>query len=325
MQIDGFSPEIVNPSLSIGETTVTVIPNRAYDEVDNVDCALVVRRGPRSVVNMNDNPMDQRQIDEVLAACGGPPDVAFLPYAGAGPYPQTYTFSSAEDQVAAAEAKRGQFLGLFSRYVELLEPRRAVPFAGKYWLGGPLAELNGRRGVPDAVEALEQAPGRAVVLADGGEATIDAATLEVSSARNESYDPAVVATFVANLPFHGYDYEREIVPLAGRPLPIETLLSAAYAKALVRARTSEPFWFCVMARPGVFWCFDTAGSGLSIENDVSEFAPRCEIAIDERYLFGLLTRLYHWNNAEIGSHYRSRRVPDVYRRDAYGFLHYMQV
>ena len=34
-----------------------------------------------------------------------------------------------------------------------------------------------------------------------------------------------------------------------------------------------------------------------------------EIIIDYRYLFGLLTTLYHWNNAEVGSQYFCKRVP----------------
>jgi hypothetical protein len=53
--------------------------------------------------------------------------------------------------------------------------------------------------------------------------------------------------------------------------------------------------------------------------------PRLEISIDDRYLFGLLTRLYHWNNAEVGSLYRSRRVPETYRPEIYQFLNMFQV
>jgi hypothetical protein len=50
-----------------------------------------------------------------------------------------------------------------------------------------------------------------------------------------------------------------------------------------------------------------------------------EIYIDDRYLFGLLTRLYHWNNASLGSHYRFRRVPDIFRRDVFSFLDVLHV
>ena len=68
-----------------------------------------------------------------------------------------------------------------------------------------------------------------------------------------------------------------------------------------------------------------------MRSEVVELEPRCEIFIDPRYLFGLLTRLYHWNNAEVGSQYRARRVPEAleagnaYRRDAFSFLYSFQV
>ena len=325
MRIDGLPSEVVQ-STTFGGTEITVIPNRAYEEVDAVDTALVVRANGQSVVNMNDNPIDPAQVAAVLDACGGPPTIAFLPYSGAGPYPQTYAFDDAAAQRCAADRKRDQFLDVYSSYISELRPERAVPFAGQYVLGGPLAELNGLRGVPDAVDAAAREPDVSIVLADGGEAFVDAATLEASAVRTERYRETDVDRYIQSIPFEGYDYEREIQPLGDRDLPILPLLAAAYAKAIARTRATEPFWFCVSSRPGTFWCFDTSSdSGVVVSRDVSDLQPRCEIVIDERYLFGLLTRLYHWNNAEIGSHYRSRRVPDIYVREAYSFLHFLQV
>jgi len=51
--------------------------------------------------------------------------------------------------------------------------------------------------------------------------------------------------------------------------------------------------------------------------------PRSEIEIDIRYLFGLLTNVYHWNNAEVGSQFNTRRVPNVFNRQAQSFLNYL--
>jgi hypothetical protein len=55
------------------------------------------------------------------------------------------------------------------------------------------------------------------------------------------------------------------------------------------------------------------------------FSPRSEIEIDSRYLFGLLTGVFHWNNAEVGSQYRTTRVPDVFQRHVQGFLNFFHV
>ena len=325
MQLDGFEPDVIHEEI-FGDTQVTIVPNNAYAEIDNLDTALVVRRGELSVVNMNDNPFDEQQIRRVLRVVGGRPRVAFLPYSAAGPYPQTYEFTDQAAQLAAADHKREEFLALYSRYVEALRPHRAVPFAGTYYLGGPLAKLNTLRGVPDALAALEREPDVTVALADGGDAFIDARTLEASATRTNPYNPADVNRYLADLSFFGYDYEREIVPLDGRSLPIGPLLSTAYSRAVARSSVAERFWFCLTVHPGVFWCFDVShDSGVQIRSDVSELKPRLELTLDERYLFGLLTRLYHWSNARIGSHYQARRVPDVYRREVFEFLNYLQV
>ena len=49
------------------------------------------------------------------------------------------------------------------------------------------------------------------------------------------------------------------------------------------------------------------------------------IEIDYRYLFGLLTGVYHWNNAEVGSQYMTTRVPDEYNRSVQRFLNFFTV
>ena len=59
--------------------------------------------------------------------------------------------------------------------------------------------------------------------------------------------------------------------------------------------------------------------------EVGDLEPRSEIEIDLRYLFGLVTGLYHWNNADVGSQYRPRRYPDAYVREAQGYLSFFHV
>lgn len=48
-----------------------------------------------------------------------------------------------------------------------------------------------------------------------------------------------------------------------------------------------------------------------------------EITIDYRYLYGLLTTVYHWNNAEVGSHYFVNRYPlNNFKRSVQGYLNF---
>lgn len=49
-----------------------------------------------------------------------------------------------------------------------------------------------------------------------------------------------------------------------------------------------------------------------------------EIIIDYRYLYGLLTSIYHWNNAEVGSNYFTVRYPlDNYNQKVQRYLNFL--
>jgi UDP-MurNAc hydroxylase len=326
-RVDGFSPEVTD-SLTVGETHLHIIPNSAFEELENIDTALLITRGGQSVLNMNDNPWDPAQLTRIKKLLDGKrPSLLLAPYAGAGAYPQTYLFDDDARQQVAAECKKKQFLDMFTRYVNEFEPVKVMPFAGKYVVAGPHSRLNPLRGVADPLEAAALFPEKAVVLADGGQAVIDLETMEASAVRTKSYDPAVVQCYLDNLDFPGYDYELEIQPLHGRALPIFPLLRTAYERAIANSCVHEPFWICIRPNdlPHYYVLNIHTLQKIELRGSVEDIEPRLEIFIDPRYLFGLLTRLYHWNNAEIGSQYFCRRVPDVFKREVHAFLNYLQV
>lgn len=331
MRIDGFRPEIVE-ALRLGDTELLIVPNQVDDDPKSeIDSALAVRAGGQAVVNLNDNAVVPAQVARLRDFCPeGKVGFALLPYSGAGPWPQTFEFPDPARLDAAAERKRQQFLGVFATYLELLDPVKAMPFAGKYWLGGPLRRLNRHRGVPDAVEAKAAHGDRVVVLADGGRAVYDLDTGKASAERLAPYDPAAVDAYLAGVDFRGYDYERELAPLPDRTLPILPLLTAAKRRARGRIRIDDSYWLVVRPDSGrhafKLNLSDDAPPTIHPRDEPFEaLTPRLEVMLDERYLFGLLSRLYHWNNAEVGSLYRSRRVPLDYRSDVYRFLDSLQV
>lgn len=332
MKLDGFEPEIVD-RLAIGGTELTIVANQAQGGREvAVDTALAVRRGKFSVVNLNDNPFDPRQVSRLQAFLPhGRPDFALLPYSGAGPFPQTFSFANEAAQLEAGEQKKRQFFAQMGRYIEAFKPVRVMPFAGKYWLGGKLARLNPYRGVPDPVEAAGQFPDLAFVLADGGAAYYDLETGTVSAARTETYDMAAVNAHLVAFAENTASYEREIRPEPGRNFPFFPLLTAAKRAARSRLRLNEFFWL-VLKPDGIEKCFLLNGGDDTPVQDaviasprVADLFPRIEISIHPRYLFGLLTRLYHWNNALVGSQYFSHRVPNIYRPAFYEFLEMLHV
>ena len=61
-------------------------------------------------------------------------------------------------------------------------------------------------------------------------------------------------------------------------------------------------------------------------NDKISHKVYSEIKIDYRYLYGLLTTIYHWNNAEVGSHFFTKRVPlDNFNPKAQSFLNFLAI
>ena len=59
--------------------------------------------------------------------------------------------------------------------------------------------------------------------------------------------------------------------------------------------------------------------------DVADLVPRSEITIDPHYLFGLVTGVFLWNHAEVGSQYVTRRIGEGFRPEVQGFLHHFRV
>lgn len=327
MKADGFDP-VVTTERSWGETRAYLSVNGGYDY--ECDTAMLVVRGELSAVNMNDNRVDDEQISAIRAQCpGGRPTLAMLTYAGAGPYPQTYSFRNADERRAAEETKKRQFLGMYGELCQKLDPVRALPFAGAYVLGGPLARLNHMRGVADATEvlSLEKWGDRSIVLEDGGYAKIDLATLEAPSIRTAPYEPEDIDRYTSALEFPGYHYEREFSPIGDKPLPLLRLCKAAYDNTIKRHKTRDAWWICFKPDGQQdFLVLNTAkDEGVTLCHDVGNLEPRWEICLDPRLLFLILSGYYHWGNAEGGSHLICSRVPNRYDEEVHDFLYYLMI
>lgn len=324
MRSDGFEPRIVS-TLSVGETCLDIVPNQAQATADpnDIDSALVVRRLGHSVVNMNDNPFEEHHVERICALCPKL-DIALLGYTGAGPYPQTY-YPDGPRVRELAERKKQEFFTRYRRMRRALNPRVAIPFAGKYLLGGKLTALNELRGVADAVEVLAFDPD-AVVLGDGGDASIETETLMPSRVRTQPYSKQEVDAFLTTIRDARMAFEQVFTEDAAPFLPVRSLAPKAYCNALSKTTCKEDYYFCIAI--GNAWLCVNANA----ENPLCEWlerpdalTPRSEVTLDVRHLFGLMTCVFHWNNAEVGSLLTVRRIPDAYNQAAQRFLNFFHV
>ncbi len=317
----GIAHEVID-ELTMGETKIALFLS-GVGPPSSIDSALAMRWRDRAVVNFNDNPGGEVQLAQINAFCEGV-DIACLPYAGAGAWPQTY-FEPGPELRAAAERKKQSAFDRYRRIAAALDPKVRLPFAGKYILGGHLHELNSWRGVPDAVEVMEFDP-KAVVLEDGGHAWIDTESLTPSAARTQAVSPDELERYARSLADRPMHYESQFAELDLDQVNFEELMVKAAERAGPRSLCESDWYFCILV--GDTWLVVNAkrdSTEVKALSDVSALSPRSEIRIDPRYLYGLLTAAFHWNNAEIGSQYDTRRFPEEYHAEVQGYLNFFHV
>lgn len=329
MRADGLSSQVVDKPLLIGRTTVTILPHNT-GSLSDLDSLIVIKYNDgskvHSVVNTNDIVFDEKILTE-LQAVASQPDILLCGYTGAGPYPQTYF--DLDDPLIIEEANKKR-LAFFDRYLYLTNGLRAkvnIPFAGKYLLGGRLAHLNRYRGVADAVEVLDIDP-RAVVLADF-DGAINTATLQPTGVRAVGYSNDAIEMRVRAIREFKMSYELLINGSEIHQLPLKRLLFFAAKKAKSVMKYNSDYYFIIQIPDGEFAVINLNNSDSSQVNYIDaipeNLTPRSEIYIDPRYLFGLLTNVYHWNNAEVGSQFVVRRVPNIFNRHVQSFLNFLSI
>ena len=329
MRADGFIPIVMTDVLTIGKTSIEIIPHKTGSPSD-IDSAIVIKYFGddkiHCVVNVNDIIFDDcmralvkkkaKEIDILL--CG---------YTGAGPYPQTY-FSHDDEQLQIEAIKKK--LSFFERYkllTSILNAKVNIPFAGKYILGGKLSHLNFVRGIADPVEVLEFDK-RAVILADNG-GEIDTLSLKANKKRMTNYDIKEIEKVIGEVKDKKMDYERLIALEEIYQLPIKRLLYSASKNAVSKSEIEQDYFFCIKLQADEYAVINANKNAKEFITYITDYeklpAPRSEIAIDVRYLFGLITNVYHWNNAEVGSQFYTKRIPNTFNRKAQAFLNFLAI
>jgi UDP-MurNAc hydroxylase len=249
-----------------------------------------------------------------------------LGYTGAGPYPQTYFDVDDPSLIHAANKKKSQFFDRYLETVKHVPSKVRVPFAGQYVLGGCLAALNDVRGVADAIE-IKGIDDRAVVLKEY-EGEIDTESLVAVAERTKPISRTSIESRIREIESFPMTYDSINAGLVPVGLVIN-LLNKALPRARKKSECLDDYFFAFELSSGQMAVLNANRDGVSgvqmIYNSEQLPEPRSEISIDLRYLFGLLTGLFHWNNAEVGSQFQTRRIPDQFSREAQNFLNFLTV
>lgn len=287
--------------------------------LSDIDSALVVKdlQTGQVLLNLNDciyNPPHVEKLKQILSNIADQLDLLALGYTGAGPYPQTYIDVDQEKELLISEAinKKQSFFNRYKRYTEAFNAKMHLPFAGEYVLGGKLFYLNEFRGVADAFE-VKEIDQKAIVLSNGGE--IDLSSGKIKGERNSKYSSDDLKKRYDEIKDKAFDYEKEIqIPI--EKINFKRLLQSAAKRAGSKSELKGNYKFIFQIcdgnmKPLKRFSLETKEhfvKEMKIDQEITD-KEYSEIKIDYRYLYGLLTTTYHWNNAEVGSHFFTKRVP----------------
>ena len=304
--------------------------------MSDIDSALLVhdKKNNKTLLNLNDCIFNQNHVDtinNIISIKNYSIDLLALGYTGAGPYPQTYFDPINQLELLNKEAnkKRLSFFDRYKKYTETFVAEYNLPFAGEYLLGGKLSELNHYRGVSDAIE-VKDIDEKAIILEVGG--VVNLIDKKIDGERFTPYNEEYINERISEISINKMDYESEI-NIQMEKINFLRLLKNAAFKANLKSEIgfNYNFIFSIQDSDGIVkkrFGLETESSKISIFNPDEEIILKeySEIIIDYRYLYGLLTTIYHWNNAEVGSQFRTIRMPfNNYNASVQDYLNFFTV
>ena len=148
MAADNCDPNICGKIMGCGLSEVRF-------KTTQIDTMAVFDNGNQVIVNTNDCPFDiAKNTASIIKSAYHKIDVLLLGYVAASSWPHCYNLSEVEKKEEARK-KQDAKLETAKKYIELLQPKYYIPFAGRYTLCGKNTVLNPYRGEPELEDADE--------------------------------------------------------------------------------------------------------------------------------------------------------------------------
>jgi len=322
---DNCNPELCFRFHGCGDSKIT-------SGSQQIDTLSIIDDGKHTLANVNDCPIElTRSTFKKVKDYYDKIDILLVGYGGAGAYPQCFENLNLEEKKIAGTKKEKQFLNQAIDYIKELKPKFFLPFAGNYVLTGKLAPLQTLRGVPSIDYAYDyfdeyllknKIESKSIKI--NTEEIFDISTQE-SSKPYKKIDIDDYENYIAqNLKNKQLDYESLSFPNFEE---IFELCKTAFLKYLDKKITNN-----IILDTDIYLKFEKKFIKLSKKN-ILEVVNFDEIDRKSRYviyetdprLLKLLLqgpKYAHWNNAEIGSHIKFYRNPNIYERNVYGSMNY---
>lgn len=274
----------------------------------NIDSLAVFETSEGVVFNTNDHRFIFNLAKELLEK-HGIPDVAFLGHTGAGPFPQCFEIDD-EQKRKYADRKKNQFLKQAGCYADIWKPRLVVPFAGAYHLQGVLSDKNSYRGASSPEEAKDYLNDITLScnMLEGDVLNVHSLELETKK-RHSMYHPENQT--------YCYEHVTNIFKQNGFP---------NLSKLAIKAR--ENLWIR-QQKTGYYsdWTveFVTEIERFNFRFDESVLngdhtSKLLRITADHSMMWGIMTGLFNYYDAHLGSHLTFHEDPLVYDMNLFGHL-----
>ena len=294
-----------------------------------IDTLSILDNNKNTLMNVNDCPFDLAKstfskIKEEYSNI----DMLLVGYQNASPYPQCFENLDTKHKIEIGKKVSINCLNRTLSYIKDLKPNYYLPFAGTYALSGKLASLDKIRGVPNIDQAHEyilknQTFSKPIKINPGSSFDLIS---ESYSNEYKKFNLNEYRSYVKNiLQKKKLDYEEDPQPTFEE---LYELSKTAYRKFLDKKLINN-----VEIKTDIYIDIEEKYLKLPKNSENLEIVEKKNFSKNEKYILyktdlRLLKRLLmgpryaHWNNAEIGSHIKFYRNPDIFERELYSSMCY---
>ena len=300
-----------------------------------IDTLSLIDDGKNVLMNVNDCPIELAQSTfKEIKSQYGKINILLTGYGGAGPYPQCFENLNLDEKLIAAQAKERQFLNQAVKYIDEIKPDYYMPFAGTYTLTGKLSGLQNLRGVSSVDNAYnffenyylsKKLSDKIKPIKLNPESTFDLSLNDYDrryqKINQEEYNLYIKQKLKNRL----LSYEVD------EPITFDeiyNLSKKAYEKFLdknlINNINLKSDIFIKVNKKSLMISADKSLSVVNSEEINKKSKKYVCYEVDIRLLKRLLMgpKFAHWNNAEIGSHIKFFRKPNIFERDIYNSICY---
>jgi UDP-MurNAc hydroxylase len=301
-----------------------------------IDTLSLIDDGKNVLMNVNDCPIElaQSTFNDIKKKYKKI-NVLLAGYGGAGPYPQCFENLNLDEKLVASKAKEKQFLNQAIKYIDEIKPDYYLPFAGTYTLTGKLSNLQNLRGVSSLDSAYnffenyylsKKLSDKIKPLKLNPDSSFDLNTKEYDreykKINQSEYDLYIIEKLNNKL----LSYEKDELPTFDE---IYELSKKAYQKYLdknlINNVNLKSDIFIKVGKKSLMLGIDKKLSVVNSDEIYKKSKKYVCYETDIRLLKRLLMgpKFAHWNNAEIGSHIKFFREPNIFERDIYNSMCYL--